>query len=77
MPLFSCAFISPLSLLLWQETESPTSSFDDMGATFAAGILIAIVGAVAVAFIKMKMQRKKETSSDFSSINPANYDKPH
>ena len=75
MLLFCCAFISPLALLSWQETEPPPSSFDGMGATFAAGILIAIVGAVAFAFIKMKMQRKKDTASAFSSINPANYDK--
>ncbi len=77
MLLFCCAFISPLALLIWQETEPPPSSFDDMGATFAAGILIAIVGAVAVAFIKIKMQRKRDNASDFSSINPTNYDKPN
>ena len=76
MRFFCCSIISPFAPALIQEAEPLTSSFDDMGTTFAAGILIAIIGAVAVAFIKIKMQRKKDASSDFSSINPTNYDKP-
>lgn len=77
MRLLSDALSSPLALSLMQEAEPPPGSFDDMGTTFAAGILIAIIGAAGVAFIKIKLQRRKEAASDFSSINPTNYDKPN
>lgn len=76
MPLCCCAPIASFALFIWQETEPPPGSFDDMGTTFAAGILIAVIGAAGVAFIKIKLQRRKEAASNLSSINPANYDQP-
>ncbi len=77
MRFFCRSIIFPFALTLIQEAESPASSFDDMGTTFAAGILIAIVGAVAVVFLKIRFQRKKDNASAFSSINPSHYDEPN
>ena len=58
--------IALLSLL--QET-SVTSDFDDLGKLLLGGVAAAIVVAVALVWVRFKLQDKKPPASNFISIS--------
>ena len=57
-----------------QGAEPLTDTFNEMGRTMVVGLLLAIVGAVAIAVIKLKLQNRRGSASDFSSISPSRHD---
>lgn len=60
-----------------QGAEPLTDTFNEMGRTMVVGVLLAIVGAVAIAIIKLKLQNKRDASSSLASISPSNHDDPN
>ncbi len=58
-----------LSITLLQ--DGPSSDFNDLGKYLLGGFALAVVVAVAYAFIKLRL-RDKKPPSEFISINPKN-----
>lgn len=58
--------------LLQQETET---NFNDLGKLLVGGVLVAIVLAVGVTVLRMRLQDKKPQSSTFVSIGSTHNDK--
>jgi hypothetical protein len=55
------------SILFVQEAEA--SDFDDLGILLLAGFVLAVVVAVAVTVVRMKIQNKQEPPPSFISIS--------
>lgn len=60
-----------LATLLAQTSEGQSNTFDDMGRMLFGGIIVAICSALVIAFIMIKLQNRKKSSSDFVSIGDA------
>jgi uncharacterized protein involved in exopolysaccharide biosynthesis len=60
-----------LATLIAQASEGQPSAFEDMGHMLFGGIAVAICSAVVIAFIMIKLQSRKKSSSDFISIAAA------
>lgn len=69
---FSTAQLVAL-LLLAQSTDSPAGNFKELGSLFLWGIAGAVGAAIVVVFIWLKIQSKREASSDYVSINPSKH----
>lgn len=50
--------------------EAAPAQFDDLGKLLLGGVAAAIVVAIALTFIRFKLQDKKPPQSKFISINP-------
>jgi len=66
LSLTSVYYVLALTLIL----QDDTSDFDDLGKLLLAGMLVAIVVAVAFTFIRVRLRDKKPRAPDFISINP-------
>jgi hypothetical protein len=72
MFLISFSAAQLLALLLFaQSTESPASSFQELGSLFLWGMLGAVGLAIVVVFIRLKVQSKRETAQSYVSIDPS------
>jgi uncharacterized protein involved in exopolysaccharide biosynthesis len=60
-----------LTTLLAQTSEGQSNTFDDMGRMLFGGMIVAICSALVIAFIMIKLQSRKKSSSDFISIGDA------
>lgn len=60
-------------LLIAQGAGTPASSFKELGSLFLWGMAGAVGVAVVVVFIWLKVQSKRDTSSDYMSINPSKH----
>jgi type VI protein secretion system component VasF len=60
-------------LLIAQGAETPASSFKELGSLFLWGMAGAVGVAVVVVFIWLKVQSKRDTSSNYMSINPSKH----
>ena len=60
-------------LLIAQGTDTPANSFKELGSLFLWGMAGAVGVAVVVVFIWLKVQSKRDTSSDYVSINPSKH----
>jgi hypothetical protein len=69
---FSSAQLVAL-LLLAQSADSPANSFKELGSLFLWGIAGAVGVAIVVVFVWLKIQSKREASSDYVSINPSKH----
>jgi hypothetical protein len=63
--------LSSALLFIAQGADTEAHSFDDLGNLLLGGILLAILLAIAVAFLKLRSQNKRGAATDFVSINPA------
>lgn len=61
------------SLLIAQATDSPASSFKELGSLFLWGILGAVSVAIVVVVVWLKIQSKREASSNYVSIDPSKH----
>ena len=64
--LLAVAFL--FTILANQAQESDAGTFDDMGRFLVGGLLLAVASALIVAFITIKMRKRSDGSSDFTSI---------
>jgi hypothetical protein len=54
------------------EPECPDCGFNDLGLLLFGGIVAAILCGIGFSLIRLRLQGKKEQSSDFVSIRPGN-----
>lgn len=66
MPTFALYYLSSISISLLE--DNPSSDFDGLGKQLLGGFAIAVVLAVAYAFIKLRL-RDKNPPAPFISIN--------
>ncbi len=73
--MFSIVALTGLfAALFLQAQASDDNGFDDLGPLMLGGVIAAIALALVVAFVRIKVQNRKDASSDFSSISPSRYD---
>lgn len=60
-------------VLLTQSADSTINSFNELGSLFLWGIGGAVAAAVLIVFIWLKLQSKRESSTDYISINPSKH----
>lgn len=60
-------------LLIAQGADTPANGFKELGSLFLWGMVGAVGVAVVVVFVWLKIQSKRNTSSDYISINPSNH----
>jgi hypothetical protein len=67
----------PLSLaaVVIQSAENQSSTFEDLGHMLFYGIGIAICAALAIAYLMIKVGNSRDSSTDFTSINPSQREK--
>jgi type VI protein secretion system component VasF len=68
---FSAQLLASLSIA--QAADSTADSFKELGSLFVWGIAGAVGAALVVVFIWLKIQSKREASSDHFSINPSKH----
>lgn len=61
------------SVLLAQAADSTANSFNELNSLFLWGIMGAVGVAVVVVLVWLKIQSKKDASSDYMSINPSKH----
>lgn len=69
---FYCSQLVAL-LLLAQADASTANSFKELGSLFLWGMMGAVGVAVLVVVVWLKIQSKRDTSSDYMSINPSKH----
>lgn len=69
---FSVAQLVTL-LLVAQAVDSPANSFQELGSLFIWGIGGALILALIVVFVWLKIQSRREATSNFISINPSKH----
>jgi hypothetical protein len=71
--MFISTFCFNLSLaaVVLQATENQSSTFEDLGHMLFYGIIIAICAALGIAYLMIKVGNSRESSNDFTSINPS------
>lgn len=64
-----------LSALLFfvQAADSPAGNFKELGQLFLWGILGAVAVAVVVVVIWLKIQSKRDGTTNYTSINPSKH----
>ena len=60
-------YLGLFSISLIQEAE--VSDFNDLGSLLLGGFVIAVVVAILLVFIKLRLQDKKPPAAQFTSIN--------
>lgn len=62
------------SLLIAQAAEAPVGeTFEELGSLFIWGMAGAVLAAAVVVFIRLKIQSRREATSDYVSINPSKH----
>jgi H+/gluconate symporter-like permease len=74
--MFISTFCFNLSLAVIQAAENQSSTFEDLGHMLFYGIIIAICAALGIAYLMIKIGNRRDSSTDFTSINPSQHDKP-
>jgi glucan phosphoethanolaminetransferase (alkaline phosphatase superfamily) len=73
MLLISFYCVRLIASLLIAQTDTTANSFKELGSMFLWGMLGAAGVAVVVAFVWIKIQSRREASSDYVSINPSRH----
>jgi hypothetical protein len=59
-----------LATVVMQAAENQSSTFEDLGHMLFYGIIIAICAALGIAYLMIKIGNSRDSSTDFTSINP-------
>jgi glucan phosphoethanolaminetransferase (alkaline phosphatase superfamily) len=73
MFLVSFYYVRFITSLLIAQTDATADGFKELGNMFLWGMLGAIGLALVAAFVWIKIQSKREASSDYVSINPSRH----
>jgi hypothetical protein len=73
--MFISTFCLNLSLAVIQASENQSSTFEDLGQMLFYGIIIAICAALGIAYLMIKVGNNRDSSTDFTSINPSQREK--
>jgi glucan phosphoethanolaminetransferase (alkaline phosphatase superfamily) len=73
MFLISFYYVRFIASLLIAQTDSTADGFKELGSMFLWGMLGAVGLALVVAFVWIKIQSRREASSDYVSINPSKH----
>ena len=73
MFLISYSRLLLVALLIAPSADSTADNFKELGHLFLWGIMAALCLAVIVVVIWLKIQSKRDASSDYVSINPSRH----
>jgi hypothetical protein len=69
------AFNFSLAAVVIQAADNQSSTFEDLGHMLFYGIIIAICAALGIAYLMIKVGNNRDSSTDFTSINPSQREK--